>query len=73
MGRPYITEFTAANGSLRPLRKPDARATAKQLLLLNRLGLLDVTVHPYQFEPISQGEAAAVLSDADSRGYLRPD
>jgi hypothetical protein len=31
-----------------------------KLLKLNALGMLDVVPHPYQLEPVTTGEAAAI-------------
>lgn len=64
MRRQPLTRFLDRHGVW---REPDARATAKQLLWLNAHGMLDVVVHPHQFEPIAKAEAAHAIADTVAR------
>jgi hypothetical protein len=56
-----ITSFSF-NGEVRELVDPDGLATARQLLKLNRLGLL-AAVDPAQ-APLSKSEAAWLIDQA---------
>lgn len=69
MTRRSIVGFPDRRGAWRELRDPDARATGRQLMWLNAHGMLDVVPHPFHFEPIAKGEAAAAIADAVARCY----
>ena len=70
MSRRRILGFVdAPTGEWRELRDPDASATARQLLRLNALGLLEV-VEPGS--PLTKAEAAAALELAAAAGLYAP-
>lgn len=73
MTRPSIRGFLTKRGTWHELRDPDAAATGRQLMWLNAHGMLDITWHPHQFEPVTVGEAAAAIADAVDRDPLEPD
>lgn len=56
----------ARSGEWRELRDPDAPASARQLLRLNRAGALELAAD--EVEPISIGEASAAIDAAGERG-----
>jgi hypothetical protein len=62
VSRRSITGFEDARGGWHELREPDARATGKQLLKLNAMGMLDIG-QPFEFSPLTIGEAAAAIAD----------
>jgi len=67
VSRRRLTRFVDPRGNWRELREPDGEPTGAQLRKLNRLGMLDLTPHRHQFEPITKGEAAHAIDDAVAR------
>jgi hypothetical protein len=57
-----MTEFVAADGTIRQLKEPHGPATSAQLARLNRLGMLEL-VGPGEAQPLSKGEAAAAIDE----------
>lgn len=70
--RRAITGYEDARGGWHPLSDPDGAPTGRQLIWLNANGMLDVVPHRHQFEPITKGEAAAVIADTMARDPLEP-
>jgi hypothetical protein len=64
VSRPFLTEFRV-NGDVRQLKDPYEDASARQLKLLNELGLLEIARRPGA--SIVMGEAAAVIDRAKSK------
>jgi hypothetical protein len=60
--RPTITEFVAADGTVRQLKEPHGPATSAQLARLNRPGMLGL-VRPGEAQPLTKGEAAAAIDE----------
>jgi hypothetical protein len=59
--RPSVAGFWS-NGTWCELREPDGPPTGRQLLKLNRLGLLELAELPVD-HPITKGEAAHAIDD----------
>ena len=57
-----VDSFKAPDGEWRQLKNPDGPATGNQLRKLNELGVLEL-IAPANAEPITKGEASAVISE----------
>jgi hypothetical protein len=66
VSRPSLRWFVTPKGAVAELRDPHGPPTGRQLLKLNALGMLDVG-QPYQFEPLTKGEAAWQIDYASRR------
>lgn len=65
----FLSSFVRAGGEVSELKDPHGRATWRQLVKLNALGVLAV-IEPGQVEPIAKGEAAAAIDHLARRGYV---